>query len=80
MSLSPSLSLLAFLVVPVAALPIYVIARRTLARSFGVRRKGVALFDPILQLIHGIRVIKIYQGEQAEGDGPLIVRVATLTN
>ena len=35
---------------------------------FGVRRKGVALFDAILQLLHGIRVIKIYQGEQAEGD------------
>jgi len=67
-SLSPSLSLWAFLVVPVAALPIYVLARRTLARSFGVRLKGVALFDALLQLIHGIRIIKIYQGEQAEGD------------
>lgn len=67
-SLSPSLSLWAFILVPVAALPIYVLARRTLARSFGVRRKGVALFDSLLQLLHGIRVIKIYQGEQAEGD------------
>lgn len=67
-SLSPSLSLWAFILVPVAALPIYVLARRTLARSFGVRRKGVALFDSLLQLLHGIRVIKIYQGEQAEGN------------
>ena len=67
-SLSPSLSLWAFLLVPLAALPIYLLARRTLARSFGVRRKGVALFDALLQLLHGIRIIKIYQGERAEGD------------
>jgi len=67
-SLSPSLSLWAFLLVPVAALPLYVLARRTLAQSFGVRRKGVALFDALLQLLHGIRIIKIYQGERAEGD------------
>ena len=67
-TLSPSLSLFAFILVPVAAFPIYVLARRTLARSYGVRQKGVALYDAILQLIHGIRVIKVYQGEQAEGD------------
>ena len=67
-SLSPSLSLWAFILVPVGAFPIYVLARRTLARSYGVRQKGVALFDAILQLIHGIRVIKVYQGEKAEGD------------
>jgi ABC-type multidrug transport system fused ATPase/permease subunit len=67
-SLSPTLSLWAFILIPVGAFPIYVLARRTLARSFGVRRKGVALFDAILQLLNGIRVIKIYQGEQAEGD------------
>ena len=67
-SLSPALSLWAFILVPIAALPIYVLARRTLRRSFGVRRKGVALFDALLQLLYGIRIIRIYQGEQAEGD------------
>lgn len=67
-SLSPALSLWAFILVPVAVFPIYVLARRTLRRSFGVRRKGVALFDALLQLLHGIRIIKIYQGEQTEGD------------
>ncbi len=66
-SFSLTLSLWAFFLVPVAALPIYVLARRTLARSFGVREKGVALFDALLQLLHGVRVIKIYQGERAEG-------------
>jgi len=67
-TLSPSLALWAFLLVPLAAFPIYIIARRTLARSFGVRQKGVALFDALLQLLHGIRIIKIYQGERAEGE------------
>lgn len=66
-SFSPWLSLWAFFLVPVGAFPIYLLARRTLARSFGVREKGVALFDALLQLLHGIRVIKIYQGERAEG-------------
>lgn len=66
-SFSLTLSLWAFFLVPVAALPIYILARRTLARSFGVREKGVALFDALLQLLHGVRVIKIYQGERAEG-------------
>jgi ABC-type multidrug transport system fused ATPase/permease subunit len=67
-SFSPWLSLWAFFLVPVGALPIYLLARRTLARSFGVREKGVALFDALLQLLHGVRVIKIYQGERAEGE------------
>ena len=67
-SFSLTLSLWAFFLVPVGALPIYVLARRTLARSFGVRQKGVALFDALLQLLHGVRVIKIYQGERAEGE------------
>ncbi len=67
-SFSVWLSLWAFFLVPVGALPVYILARRTLKRSFGVREKGIALFDALLQLLHGIRVIKIYQGEQAEGE------------
>ena len=67
-SFSLTLSLWAFFLVPVGAFPIYVLARRTLKRSFGVRDKGVALFDALLQLLNGVRVIKIYQGERAEGE------------
>jgi ABC-type multidrug transport system fused ATPase/permease subunit len=67
-SLSPSLALWAFLLVPLAVLPIAIIARRTLARSFGVRRRSVAIFDMLLQLLHGIRIIKIYQAEGDEAD------------
>ena len=66
--LSARLAVLAFLLVPLAALPIYLVARRTLAQSFGVRRKGVALFDTLLQLLRAIRIIKVYQGERAEAE------------
>jgi len=66
--LSPSLAVWAFVLVPLAVLPIYVIARRTLAGAFGVRRKGVALFDVLLQLLRGMRIIKIYQGEDVEAN------------
>ncbi|HEX6049780.1 MAG TPA: ABC transporter ATP-binding protein [Gemmatimonadaceae bacterium] len=66
--LSPALALIAFVLVPVAALPVYLVARRTLERSFGVRRKGVALFDALLQLLRAIRIIKVYQGERVEAD------------
>lgn len=66
--LSASLALWAFLLVPLSVLPIYLIARRTLTRAFGVRRKGVVLFDILLQLLRGIRIIKVYQGERVEGD------------
>lgn len=67
-SLSPRLAFWAFLLVPLAVLPIAVVARKTLVRSFGVRRKSVQIFDMLLQLLHGIRIIKIYEAEKAEAD------------
>ncbi|HUP20761.1 MAG TPA: ABC transporter ATP-binding protein [Gemmatimonadota bacterium] len=69
--LSPWLSLWAFVLLPLAAWPAVRIARRALTRSFGVRRQGVALFDVLFQLLRGIRVIKVYQGERAEADRTL---------
>jgi ABC-type multidrug transport system fused ATPase/permease subunit len=66
--LSPRLAAIAFVLVPIAALPVYLAARRTLTRSFGVRRKGVVLFDLLLQLLRAIRIIKVYQGERVEAD------------
>jgi subfamily B ATP-binding cassette protein MsbA len=66
--LSWKLALIAFVLVPVAALPVNVVARRTLTRSFGIRRKGVALFDVLLQLVRAIRIIKVYQGERVESE------------
>jgi ABC-type multidrug transport system fused ATPase/permease subunit len=64
--LSPSLAVWAFLLIPVAAVPIAMLARRTLARSFGIRKKSVIVFDMLLQLLHGIRIIKIYGSEEVE--------------
>lgn len=66
--LSPWLAIFAFVLVPLAALPVYLVARRTLAQSFGVRRTGVLLFDTMLQLLRANRIIKVYQGERTESD------------
>lgn len=64
--LSPRLTFWALVVVPAAVFPIRRLARRTLLHSFGVRRKVHALFDLLLQILGGIRVIKAYRGEATE--------------
>ena len=64
--LSPSLSLWAFLLIPLAAVPITIAARRTLLASMTLRRRNAAIFDILLQLVHGIRIIKIYESESHE--------------
>ncbi len=64
--ISPGLAFWALLVLPLAALPLVVIARRTRARSFAERTLGYAVFDVVLQLLRGIRIIKAYQGEEQE--------------
>lgn len=64
--LSPSLGILAFVLVPLGAVPIYALAGRVMSRSLGVRRRSVALLDTLFQLLAGIRVLRIYQGEAAE--------------
>ena len=64
--ISPKLALLAFVVVPAAALPLYVVANKTLKRSLHVRTTGYVLSDIILQVLRGIRVIKIFQAEEAQ--------------
>jgi len=46
--------------------PIALIGRRTRARSLSVRRKGYVLFDVVLQILRGLRIIKAYRGEEAE--------------
>jgi subfamily B ATP-binding cassette protein MsbA len=69
--LGPRLAMLALVVVPLAALPLYAIARRTLERSYAVRTSGYVLFDLILQMLRGVRVIKAYRGERAEARGAI---------
>ena len=64
--LSPALALWAFLLVPIAVVPITIAARRTLLASSSLRRRNAAIFDVLLQLVQGIRVIKIYASESRE--------------
>lgn len=64
--LSPSLAMWAFLILPLTLGPLFLLARRTLSQARGVRRQGVALFDVLLQLLAGIRVIKVFRGEENE--------------
>jgi ATP-binding cassette, subfamily B, bacterial MsbA len=64
--ISPALTFWALIVLPAALFPIYLVARRTLARSYRVRRTGYVLFNVILQILQGIRVIKAYQGGDRE--------------
>lgn len=66
--LSVRLTLWSLVVLPLAVIPIVLTARRILARSFAVRRTGYVLYDVILQLLQGIRVIKVFQGEEAEAN------------
>ncbi len=47
-------------------LPILWIGRRTRVRSLAIRRKGYVLFDVILQILRGLRIIKAYRGEETE--------------
>ena len=64
--LSPSLALWAFVVVPIAAIPITIAAQRTLIASSTIRKRNAGIFDMLLQLVHGIRIIKIYESEASE--------------
>jgi ABC-type multidrug transport system fused ATPase/permease subunit len=64
--LSPWLALWALLGVPAASFPLFLFAKRTLHRSHRVRTTAVVLFDRVLQLLRGIRVIKVYRAEEQE--------------
>jgi len=65
-SLSPWLTLWGLVVLPVALIPIYLLAKLTQARSFSVRKSGYALMDLVVEILGGIRVIKAYRGEATE--------------
>lgn len=64
--LSPSLAAWAFFLIPLAAVPIAVAARRVLITSATLRRSNAGIFDVLLQLVNGVRIIKIYEAEQLE--------------
>jgi ABC-type multidrug transport system fused ATPase/permease subunit len=64
--LSVELTLLSVPAIAVAAIPMIYVARRVRRRSYGARRRGYELFDCLLQMLRGIRIIKVYRGERAE--------------
>jgi subfamily B ATP-binding cassette protein MsbA len=64
--LSPGLALISFPLLLLAAVPIVTIARSVRRRAYGFRRRAYAAFDVVLQMLRGIRVIKVYGGEDAE--------------
>ena len=64
--LSPVLALWAFLVLPLAMQPINRIASRTLTQAFTVRERAIVLYDTLLQLVRGMRTIRLYHGESLE--------------
>ena len=65
-SLSPSLAVWAFFLIPVAVIPVAIAARRTLVGSERLRGRNVRVFDLLLQLLHGIRIIKTYETAEYE--------------
>jgi subfamily B ATP-binding cassette protein MsbA len=66
--LSPVLALWAFLVLPLAMQPINRIASRTLTQAFAVRERAIVLYDTLLQLVRGMRTIRLYHGEELEAE------------
>jgi len=64
--ISPKLSILVFLVMPAAVAPILVLARRAMRRSFSIRQHASELYDAVLQVLRGIRVIKIFGAQESE--------------
>ena len=64
--LSPRLTLMSVPVLVIAAVPTRQLSRQMQRRSAELRRHGYRLTDLLLQLLHGIRIVKVYAGEEAE--------------
>jgi ATP-binding cassette, subfamily B, bacterial MsbA len=67
-SLDPWIALWSLLVIPTAAIPVFALAKRVLARSHEARQLSYALSDIILQILRGIRIIKAYRREEAHAE------------
>lgn len=64
--ISPKLSAIVFLAMPVVVAPVLLFARRAMQKSFTIRRRASALYDSVLQILRGIRVIKIFRAEESQ--------------
>jgi subfamily B ATP-binding cassette protein MsbA len=70
-ALSPRLALWSLVVLPAAALPVFLGARRVFASAGEARKISFALSDVILQILRGIRVIKACRAERAQEERSL---------
>ncbi len=64
--ISPKLSAIVFVVMPVVVAPILLFARRSMHKSFAIRRRASALYDSVLEILRGIRVIKVFRTEESQ--------------
>jgi ABC-type multidrug transport system fused ATPase/permease subunit len=65
-AISPRLGLISLPVLLLAGLPARWFAGQMRRRSYRLRQRGYRLTDLLLQLFHGVRIVKVYAGEQAE--------------
>lgn len=64
--ISPKLSAMVFFVMPLVVAPILLFARRSMHKSFAIRRRASALYDSVLEILRGIRVIKVFRTEESQ--------------
>ena len=64
--ISPSLALWVLFVLPIVSLPVLLISKQLRVRSHHVRQSGYVLFDMILEILKGMRVIKTFRGEEIQ--------------
>ena len=61
---SPKLTFWALVVLPLVALPVLIASREAKARSRTIRTASYVLLDTLLEMVEGMRVLKIYQGDE----------------
>ena len=64
--LSPRLTIVSLPILMLTAAPAKWFGGRVRRRSFRVRKQGYRITDLLLQLVQGIRIVKVYSGENAE--------------
>jgi ATP-binding cassette, subfamily B, bacterial MsbA len=64
--ISSKVALVSLVVIPIAAMPIYLISSRTLRAAFKLRLSGFQLSDIVIEILRGIRVIKIFRAEDTQ--------------
>ena len=66
--ISPSLTLWVLVVLPIVALPVLLLSKRLRLRSYAIRTKSYLLFDMVLEILSGMRVVKAFRGEEMQLD------------